>query len=201
MREQIHCNIVKDLLPSYVDELVSKETKELVEGHISNCASCKDYLQEMKEGQNIPEKSVQMQAVDYMAKIRRYEKRLLLSGLVISFLLGAALYMVVLCLPQMIYLIRGEGISDYVVKRLEVIWWVAVLRIITAGSLGAVLYMLVQVFQAKGALWKSDRFAKKLLYQCTAFFVFSALVFVFRLPILMVAGVVAAAAVGIGYRV
>lgn len=200
MREQIHCNIIKDLLPSYVDGLASKEARELVEEHISHCASCKAYLREMQDGQQTLEKTVQTQAVDYMAKIRRYERRLLLSGLAISFLLGAALYVAVLCLPQMVHLMGGGGISDYMVRRLELVWWLAGLRIIAAGSFTALLYMLVEVFLGKGDLWRRDRFARKLLYQCGAFFVFSALVFVLKLPLLMLAGAAAVIAIGIGYR-
>ncbi|MBQ8518959.1 MAG: zf-HC2 domain-containing protein [Agathobacter sp.] len=38
---KINCNIIKDLLPSYIDELCSTESKQLVEEHFEECVSCK----------------------------------------------------------------------------------------------------------------------------------------------------------------
>ena len=36
-----NCNIIKDLLPSYQDELCSIESKQLIEEHFEECSSCK----------------------------------------------------------------------------------------------------------------------------------------------------------------
>ena len=36
-----NCNIIKDLLPSYIDELCSTESKELIEEHFQECIDCK----------------------------------------------------------------------------------------------------------------------------------------------------------------
>lgn len=40
MRE-INCNIVKDILPLYVDDVVCEDTRKMVEGHLQNCESCR----------------------------------------------------------------------------------------------------------------------------------------------------------------
>lgn len=203
MRQEIHCNIIRDLLPSYVDELVSGESKEMIEAHISGCAGCGDYLRRMKEGRvaRPGDSSTQEQAVDYLAKIRRYERRLLVSGLVISFLLGAALYFAVLCTPQLLRLMAGEAIEEYAIRRLELVWWLVLLRMVTAGSLTASVYMAVQVFWGGGSLWKKDGFARKLLYQCLAFLGFGTLLFVLHQPLFALAGVAAVIAIGVVYKV
>ncbi len=203
MREEVHCNIIRDLLPSYVDELVSGESRELVEAHILGCSGCGECLQKMKEGREelTGEGEIQEQAVDYLAKIRRYERRLLVSGLVISFFLGAALYFAALCTPQVLGLMEGGHISEYVIRRLELVWWLVALRLVTAGSLVSAVYMVIQVFWGGGALWKKDRFARKLLYQCLAFLVFCTLVFALRQPFLALAAVAVVIVIGIGYRV
>ena len=158
MREEVHCNIIRDLLPSYVDELVSGESRELVEAHILGCSGCGECLQKMKEGSQelTGEGEIQEQAVDYLAKIRRYERRLLVSGLVISFFLGAALYFAALCTPQVLGLMEGGHISEYVIRRLELVWWLVALRLVTAGSLVSAVYMVIQVFWGGGALWKKE---------------------------------------------
>ena len=43
-----NCSIVRDLLPSYIEELVSNETKKYVENHLEKCTECKQVLKEMK---------------------------------------------------------------------------------------------------------------------------------------------------------
>lgn len=44
-----NCNIVKDLLPLYIDEVCSKESRELVEKHLSTCKNCRKELDDLKE--------------------------------------------------------------------------------------------------------------------------------------------------------
>ncbi len=42
------CNIVKDLLPLYMENMVSSDTKEFVENHIDSCEECKKELEQLK---------------------------------------------------------------------------------------------------------------------------------------------------------
>ena len=37
---KINCNVIKDILPLYVDDLASEDTKALVESHLKKCDSC-----------------------------------------------------------------------------------------------------------------------------------------------------------------
>jgi hypothetical protein len=41
---KISCEIIKDLLPLYHDDVCSKETRVLVEEHITGCAACREEL-------------------------------------------------------------------------------------------------------------------------------------------------------------
>jgi len=41
------CNVVKDLLPLYIDGMTSKESAAEVEKHLKTCSSCKKYYREM----------------------------------------------------------------------------------------------------------------------------------------------------------
>ncbi len=45
----IKCEVVKDLLPLYVDDVASKESQELVEEHLVICAECKAYYDKLKD--------------------------------------------------------------------------------------------------------------------------------------------------------
>ncbi len=42
------CKIIKDLLPSYIDGLTSKETNEFIKKHISECSDCSIVYENMK---------------------------------------------------------------------------------------------------------------------------------------------------------
>lgn len=53
---RITCNVNKDLLPLYVDDVCSEESKSLVEEHLSECEECQNYYDALKEG--IPEEAV-----------------------------------------------------------------------------------------------------------------------------------------------
>lgn len=43
------CEIVKDLLPSYIDRLTSKESNELIESHLKKCDNCMDIYNKLKQ--------------------------------------------------------------------------------------------------------------------------------------------------------
>ena len=48
---KLSCEIVKDLLPSYVDELLSEDVKEAVEEHLAECEDCKNALSDYERKQ------------------------------------------------------------------------------------------------------------------------------------------------------
>ena len=49
MSKKSDCNIVKDLLPTYIDGLCSKESKEFIEDHLRNCVDCKEVFEMMQD--------------------------------------------------------------------------------------------------------------------------------------------------------
>ncbi|HBR01300.1 MAG TPA: hypothetical protein DD738_01655, partial [Ruminiclostridium sp.] len=51
---KINCNIVKDILPLYADNIVSEDTKKLVEEHLLNCNDCKKELSLLKSDLETP---------------------------------------------------------------------------------------------------------------------------------------------------
>lgn len=86
---QIHCNVIKDLLPSYLEHLCSDETKELVESHLDGCASCRELSEKIAAAEFNTDESDRKQ-IDYMKKIKRrlIHKHLVLMGLLILFMIG-----------------------------------------------------------------------------------------------------------------
>lgn len=52
--EKISCNIIKDLLPLYVDGILSEETAKIVEFHLETCENCQKEYEAMKRNLILP---------------------------------------------------------------------------------------------------------------------------------------------------
>ena len=49
----MNCNIVKDLIPLYIDRCCSKESEKVVEEHFRDCDDCKKLLEDMKSSSDL----------------------------------------------------------------------------------------------------------------------------------------------------
>lgn len=73
MNHDLTCPVVRDLLPLYVDNLVSPETAQAVERHLEGCPACaalRDDLKDPLPVGNSPE-DVADREVDYLRKVKR----------------------------------------------------------------------------------------------------------------------------------
>ena len=59
----MNCEIIKDLIPLYIDGCCSKESERAVEEHLSVCSECKKLFEEMKEPTDIIAASVSPKAL------------------------------------------------------------------------------------------------------------------------------------------
>ncbi|MBE6023413.1 MAG: zf-HC2 domain-containing protein [Cellulosilyticum sp.] len=50
MKINLPCEVIRDLLPNYIDGLASKQTLELVKGHLAECKACEHVCNSMKDG-------------------------------------------------------------------------------------------------------------------------------------------------------
>ncbi len=48
------CNLVTDLLPLYAEDLLSEDSKQLVERHLAKCAACSEKLKLLKTTDSVP---------------------------------------------------------------------------------------------------------------------------------------------------
>ncbi|WML58503.1 zf-HC2 domain-containing protein [Neobacillus sp. PS2-9] len=49
------CHIVRDLLPSYIDDLCSKESRQFIEEHVASCSTCRNVLHTMEHNVEVSE--------------------------------------------------------------------------------------------------------------------------------------------------
>lgn len=52
--DKISCEIIKDLLPLYIDDVVSEDSKALVEHHLNDCDECRREAEKMKSNIAVP---------------------------------------------------------------------------------------------------------------------------------------------------
>lgn len=78
---KLNCDIVKDLVPSYLENICSKSSEEAVEAHLAECADCCKYVENLR--QTVIEGSrTNLKEMDYMKKFRRYYDKKLLVYLI-----------------------------------------------------------------------------------------------------------------------
>lgn len=65
------CNIVKDLLPLYIEELCSEDSQEYVEAHLKECKECKESFEYLKYSELCVE-VVEKKEINAFKKLERY---------------------------------------------------------------------------------------------------------------------------------
>ena len=110
------CEIIKDLLPSYIDELTSEVSNEAVEQHLSECESCRSYYEQMKQQEpGILETAGR--EIDYFLQIREDTMRKVMIAVVGVTIVFSMLYGVY----QNLYHVGRSMASDEVNVELQVI--------------------------------------------------------------------------------
>jgi len=86
------CDIIKDLLPSYVDEICSEASKEWIEEHLKECEECRKTVIMLKDTE-ISAKQLEQESLDAGRKVIRQN----LKRSLISLGLSALMFVVLLC--------------------------------------------------------------------------------------------------------
>jgi len=82
------CNVVKDLLPNYIEGLVSEETAGEIEAHLAECAECRNMYEQMTTPLAAEDEQEEAE-VDFLKKVRRISKRRIFQYSAISVLIAA----------------------------------------------------------------------------------------------------------------
>ncbi len=78
------CNIVKDLLPLYIDGCCSEESRAAVEEHLHCCAACRGALEAMQKAPEAGPTGPTPDAPDALGKIRGFQASILQSVLLFA---------------------------------------------------------------------------------------------------------------------
>ena len=95
MENKISCAVIKDLLPSYLDELTSEESNQMIEAHINECDECRTTLENMRAPE-IDEKQIEIEKkeIDFLKKNRKHLETILgvTIGLAISIAIAGLIF-------------------------------------------------------------------------------------------------------------
>ena len=110
--EKIDCNIIRDLLPLYEDNVASQETQELIRTHLVDCLDCREELRKMRTPISLPpagDEEAVKRFLEYQEEVRRKQR-----GKIIRFVTIAAAIITPLLLILLWYTRprNWESISD-----------------------------------------------------------------------------------------
>lgn len=96
------CEIVRDLLPTYLDSLTSEASAALLEAHLAACPDCRAALERMRE--STPPAAAERTELDFLKKNRRHTRLVAVVGFLSALLL-------VLCTGLLKSFVIGEEAS------------------------------------------------------------------------------------------
>lgn len=107
------CDIVQDLMPTYVDGLASDSTARMIEEHVKECDECRSMLEGMRSGSDMaPQASeTDRKEIDFLRKSRKKGRRAVALGIILALVAAAAVAGAKLYLIGSEY--RGDMACDF----------------------------------------------------------------------------------------
>lgn len=117
---KISCDIIRDILPLYAENMVSQPTREMVDEHLSECDACAGELTVLKN-QKIPIEP-ETTALEHVKKAIR--RRRILSVLSVLFFVVTVLIGGVLLLDAPVYLTAEEAVKEVSIEgnTVKIVW-------------------------------------------------------------------------------
>ncbi len=85
----MRCEIVRDLMPLYIDKLTSEVTNEMIEEHLKGCESCQKFYEEMSgEMKTELKESIKPKEKEKLNYLKRIKKRTMLQAFAILCTVG-----------------------------------------------------------------------------------------------------------------
>ena len=89
--KMVSCNIIKDILPLYLDGVVSDDTKKMVEEHLKECDQCRNEAMTLKQDVVLPvSKSVRLAETEVVKGLKRklFRKKFFVSAISVILTIG-----------------------------------------------------------------------------------------------------------------
>jgi hypothetical protein len=88
---KITCNVIKDLLPLYIDNLTSEDSNNIIEAHTKECKKCSELMSTLKTEIEVPKFNMQLPSNSYKKLFKKIRNKIITFtsiALVIGILAG-----------------------------------------------------------------------------------------------------------------
>lgn len=101
--KSVNCDVIQDLLPSYVDKISSESTNKLVEEHIKSCEKCQEVLQSMSK--DIDKKIIENQdeQLDYLKGFRKDKVKSVIFAITLTVCICLGIFILLFLLNSTFY--------------------------------------------------------------------------------------------------
>lgn len=115
-QNNIPCDTVRDLFPSYIDRLTSDTTNQLIEAHIATCAKCAGILNSMRSPETVSSTISEKQSkeIDFLKKNKKRNIKIIIGSI------AGAIALVIAILLLKTFVIGEADYSGMVATRVEV---------------------------------------------------------------------------------
>lgn len=119
------CDVVKDLMPLYIDDVLSDNSKFFVKDHIDSCEACRNYYEKLSSEVKIPVskeyRTKDLKPIEYLKATlsRKIIKRVLAIVLVVGFLVGSFAFATRYEMPVDPSKVEFYEIDDYLMMKYD----------------------------------------------------------------------------------
>lgn len=110
---KISCNIIRDLLPLYAENLASEDTRTMVDEHLCDCAECAGILESMKQKTPVPVETTP-ESLNKVKRIIRRKRILSVMAALLTLITLASLVFTFLFTP--FQLTKEQALDDFYVR-------------------------------------------------------------------------------------
>ena len=110
---KISCNIIRDLLPLYAEDLASDDTRDMVDEHLCDCEACQNVLNTMKKGTPVPMETTP-ESLNKVKRIIRRKRILSVMAALLTLITLASLVFTFLFTP--FQLTKEQALDDFYVR-------------------------------------------------------------------------------------
>lgn len=86
MKNKIPCDVIRDLLPTYIDQMTSETSNRLIEEHLADCEACNKTLAAMQGGLPFEEAVRARKEIDFLKMNKKRNRRIVLTSILGAFL-------------------------------------------------------------------------------------------------------------------
>lgn len=104
---KLSCNIIKDLLPLYVENMTSGDSRALIEEHVKDCGTCRAELRELRGNTALP-KETDTAALEHLR--RQIRRRRIHTSVFAILVTAAVLFSLCMYLYGPVYLSAEEAV-------------------------------------------------------------------------------------------